>query len=75
MNKPDLLAAYWTLAGNVYPGAPTEISPFSLQQRVESASKAGWKGIGLVLSDLQANLEKTSTERWSHLFEQLKAYL
>lgn len=61
MNKPDLLAAYWTLAGNVYPGAPTEISPFSLQQRVEAASKAGWKGIGLVLSDLQANLEKTST--------------
>lgn len=57
MNKPELLASYWTLAGNVYPGAPTEISPFSLQERVEAASKAGWKGIGLVLNDLLNTLQ------------------
>lgn len=69
MNKPDLLAAYWTLAGNVYPGAPTEISPFTLQQRVEAASKAGWKGIGLVLSDLQATLEQNSLATIRQLFK------
>lgn len=69
MNKPDLLAAYWTLAGNVYPGAPTEISPFTLQQRVEAASKAGWKGIGLVLSDLQATLENNSLATIRQLFK------
>ncbi|MFV5509675.1 sugar phosphate isomerase/epimerase family protein [Acinetobacter sp. 197] len=69
MNKPDLLAAYWTLAGNVYPGAPTEISPFTLQQRVEAASKAGWKGIGLVLSDLQATLEQNSVATIRQLFK------
>lgn len=69
MNKPDLLAAYWTLAGNVYPGAPTEISPFTLQQRVEAASEAGWKGIGLVLSDLQATLEQNSLATVRQLFK------
>ena len=69
MNKPDLLAAYWTFAGNVYPGAPTEISPFTLQQRVEAASKAGWKGIGLVLSDLQATLEQNSLATIRQLFK------
>ncbi|MFV5504075.1 MULTISPECIES: sugar phosphate isomerase/epimerase family protein [unclassified Acinetobacter] len=69
MNKPDLLAAYWTLAGNVYPGAPTEISPYTLQERVEAASKAGWKGIGLVLKDLQATLEKSSLADIRQLFK------
>ncbi|OUY05982.1 sugar phosphate isomerase/epimerase family protein [Acinetobacter populi] len=69
MNKPDLLAAYWTLAGNVYPGAPIEISPFSLQERVEAASKAGWKGIGLVLSDLLATLEKNTLADIRQLFK------
>jgi len=69
MNKPDLLASYWTLAGNVYPDAPTEISPFSLQERVEAASKAGWKGIGLILKDLQATLEKSSIADIRQLFK------
>lgn len=69
MSKPDLLAAYWTLAGNVYPGAPVEVSPFSLQQRVEAAAKAGWKGIGLVLSDLQATLAKNSIATIRQLFK------
>lgn len=69
MKKPDLLAAYWTLAGNVYPGSQTEISPFTLQQRVEAASKAGWKGIGLVLSDLQATLQQNSVATIRQLFK------
>lgn len=50
--KKELLAAYWTLAGDVYPGAPTEVSPFSLQSRAEIAGKVGYTGMGLVHADL-----------------------
>lgn len=53
--KPELLAAYWTLAGDVYPGAPTEVSPYSLQERAQAASKAGYTGMGLVHADLVAS--------------------
>lgn len=56
--KPELLAAYWTIAGDVYPGAPTEVSPFSLEQRANAASKAGYTGMGLVHEDLMANKAK-----------------
>lgn len=54
----ELLAAYWTLAGDVYPGAPTEISPFTLRERAEAASRAGWKGVGLILDDLEYNVQQ-----------------
>lgn len=57
-NPPELLAAYWTLAGDVYPGAPTEVSSFSLQERAAAASKAGYTGMGLVHADLMANAAK-----------------
>jgi sugar phosphate isomerase/epimerase len=55
---PELLAAYWTLAGDVYPGAPTEVSAFSLQERAAAASKAGYTGMGIVHADLMANAAK-----------------
>ncbi|NWB97006.1 sugar phosphate isomerase/epimerase [Pseudomonas gingeri] len=54
----ELLAAYWTLAGDTYPGAPSEISPFSLQDRAQVASKAGWRGMGFVHADLMHNVDK-----------------
>ncbi|MFW3166444.1 sugar phosphate isomerase/epimerase [Pseudomonas syringae pv. syringae] len=54
----ELLAAYWTLAGDTYPGAASEISPFSLQARAEAAAKAGWRGMGLVHADLVHNVAK-----------------
>ncbi len=50
--KMELLAAYWTLAGDVYPGAPTEVSPHSLADRAQAAAKAGYTGMGLVHADL-----------------------
>jgi sugar phosphate isomerase/epimerase len=56
--KVELLAAYWTLAGDVYPCAPNEISPFTLRERCEAASRAGWSGIGLLLDDLEHSIEK-----------------
>lgn len=57
-NTKELLAAYWTLAGDVYPGAPTEISPYPLRDRAEAASRAGWSGVGLILDDLEYSVEK-----------------
>ena len=52
--QTELLAAYWTLAGDVYPGAPTEVSPIPLTDRAAAASAAGYTGMGLVHEDLVA---------------------
>ncbi|MFM0158504.1 sugar phosphate isomerase/epimerase [Paraburkholderia sediminicola] len=64
----DLLAAYWTLAGDVDPLRPS-ISPYSLQARIEAASKAGWRGIGVIHEDLVATLDKTSSDTVKHMLE------
>ena len=32
----ELIAAYFTLAGDVYPFGPTQISPFPFRERVEA---------------------------------------
>ncbi len=67
--KVELLAAYWTLAGDTYPGAPSEISPFSLQARAEAAAKAGWRGIGLVHADLIYNVAKLGLPTMRNIFK------
>ncbi|WP_407364300.1 sugar phosphate isomerase/epimerase (plasmid) [Pseudomonas luteola] len=54
----ELLAAYWTIAGDVFPMGPTEVSPFSFQDRMEAAGKAGFKGIGLVHNDMMDTVDK-----------------
>ncbi|MEO9786884.1 MAG: sugar phosphate isomerase/epimerase [Aurantimonas coralicida] len=53
----DLCASYWTVAGPVFPGSPTEISPFSLQERAEVCGRIGWRGMGFVLDDTVAAVE------------------
>jgi sugar phosphate isomerase/epimerase len=50
----ELIASYWTIAGDVYPMAPNEISPFPFEQRVEVAARAGYHGLGLLHADLIA---------------------
>lgn len=67
--KVELLAAYWTLAGDTYPGAPSEISPFSLQARAEAAAKAGWRGMGLVHADLIYNVAKLGLPTMRNIFK------
>jgi sugar phosphate isomerase/epimerase len=47
----DLMCLYWTTAG-IVPGEG-EISPYDLRDRVKSAAKAGFKGIGLWHTDLE----------------------
>ncbi len=50
----ELIASYWTIAGDVYPIAPNEISPFPFEKRVEVATRAGYRGLGLLHADLMA---------------------
>ncbi len=54
----ELIAAYFTLAGDVYPFGPTQISPFPFRVRVEAAARAGWKGIGMIPDDVEATAAK-----------------
>jgi sugar phosphate isomerase/epimerase len=38
----ELIAGYWTLAGDTYPFAKSEVSPFPLRHRIEAATIAGY---------------------------------
>ncbi|WP_316762278.1 sugar phosphate isomerase/epimerase family protein [Pedobacter aquatilis] len=51
----ELLAAYFTIAGDIHPFGPTEISTFSFKDRVEAAAKAGYKGFGMIRADIVYN--------------------
>ena len=54
----ELLAAYWTIAGDIYPMGPTEVSPYSFEDRMEAAGNAGFKGIGLVHNGMMDTVDK-----------------
>ena len=47
----DLCATYWTVSGAVYPGAPSEVSPFPLKDRAEVSGRIGWRGMGFLIVD------------------------
>lgn len=66
---PELLAAYWTIAGDREPMAPTEVSPYTLRERVETAAAAGYVGIGLVVQDIIASKEKLSLKGMKQIFD------
>ena len=51
--KPELIASYFTLAGDLIPFASTDPSPFDLAARADAAARAGYVGIGLETSDLR----------------------
>ncbi len=69
MKKVDLLGSYWTLAGAVHPHSEQEFSPFDFVDRVEAASKAGFKGMGIKEADLEHILQKRSLKEMKHIFE------
>ncbi|MCB1487489.1 MAG: sugar phosphate isomerase/epimerase [Bauldia sp.] len=53
MKRPvELIASYWSIAGDCYASGPTEISPFDFRDRVETARKVGFRGMGFVHADL-----------------------
>ncbi len=47
----ELMNLFWTTAG-IFPGKG-EISPYDFKERVESAARAGFKGIGIWHTDLE----------------------
>lgn len=58
-SHPDLLASYWTIAGDVNPGTGgREWSLFDFRDRVEAAARAGFRGIGLWHADVEHTLER-----------------
>ncbi len=60
VQSPELVASYWTLAGAVLPLADDVASPFSLSDRARAASAAGWRGLGLHISDVAQCLREHS---------------
>ncbi|WP_419825993.1 sugar phosphate isomerase/epimerase family protein [Sphingomonas sp.] len=55
---PDLLASYFTLAGNTVPVEDDRPSPTPFRDRVEAASRAGFTGFGLYYVDLVQVVER-----------------
>ncbi len=56
--KPDLLAAFFTLAGEVVPGVTSLVSPRDIRQRAEAAGRAGYVGMGFLADDLEAAIDR-----------------
>jgi sugar phosphate isomerase/epimerase len=48
----ELVASYWSIAGDCYASGPDESSPFDFRERIEAAAKGGFKGVGLVHADI-----------------------
>jgi sugar phosphate isomerase/epimerase len=69
MENVELLASYWTIAGGALPHTDREYSPFDFQDRVEAASKAGFKGIGIWHADLEHILEKRSLKEMKRILD------
>jgi len=60
MSLPDLIASYWTVAGKVVPLGPPaeEASRIDLRERAAAAAAAGFRGMGLMYSDLKQILTR-----------------
>ena len=56
MSKPELIASYWTLAGDVTPFTGSAVSPHPFRERVEAAARAGYLGIGSNYEDLMHSI-------------------
>ena len=69
MANIELLASYWTIAGDVHPHSPTEYSPFDFEDRVVAASRAGFKGIGIKEADLEHILERRSLKDMKRILD------
>jgi len=68
--KIELLAGYWTLAGDCYAMGPSEVATFPLRERVEAASAAGYRGMGLVHQDLVFNAKAIGYPAMKRLFDE-----
>jgi len=66
--RPELTAAYWTIAG-VFPGAGPEYSPYDFQERVEAAARAGFSGMGIWHADLDHILKRRSLKEMKQILD------
>ena len=66
--SPDLLASYWTISAGI-PHTDHEYSPFDFEDRVESAAKAGFRGIGIWHADLERILKRRSLKEIKHILD------
>lgn len=65
--SPQLLATCWTTAGDAAPYPGQELSPFSMEERIEAASAAGFTGFGILDVDLRKFLAKNTVGRLKSL--------
>ena len=68
LKKPDLTVAYWTISGS-FPGVAPEYSRFDFKQRVEQASRAGFRGLGLWHADLEHILERQTLQEMKQILD------
>jgi sugar phosphate isomerase/epimerase len=67
-NDVELLASYWTISG-AEPHTDKEYSRFDFRDRVETASRAGFRGVGIWHSDLEHVLERRSLHEMKQILK------
>ncbi len=67
-NQVDLLASYWTISGGL-PHTDREYSPYDFKDRVETVSRAGFRGFGIWHSDLDRVREKYSLREMKQILD------
>ncbi|HUJ53713.1 MAG TPA: sugar phosphate isomerase/epimerase family protein [Steroidobacteraceae bacterium] len=65
----DLLASYWTLAVGADPHTDHEHSTVGFRERVASAARAGFKGIGIWHADLEYTLRTHSLKEMRQILD------
>ncbi len=65
----DLLGSYWTLAVGAEPHTDHEFSTVDFKQRVQSAAKAGFTGIGIWHADLEYTQQKYSLKEMRRILD------
>jgi sugar phosphate isomerase/epimerase len=67
-NKIELLASYWTISGGL-PHTDREYSPYDFKDRVETVSRAGFRGLGIWHADLDHVREKYSLREMKQILD------
>lgn len=65
----DILATCWTTAGDALPVPGRLVSPLTLRERIEAASRYGFTGFGLVNNDLEVFLEESDLKTLHKILE------
>ena len=65
----ELVSPYWSIVGDNYPGAPSEVSPVDFRERVEAANKAGYRGIGFGHADIMSVSERLGFDTMKQILD------